>query len=142
MQPLSTMLHNPRNLAYLAGGAGTLLALGGWLLFRRRPTAEQLEARRRERLAAMGRITDGSLIDARPGFQQPQTVIYSYRIAGVAYECSQDISAVPGHVNVPALDLPIQVRYDRDNPGDSIVLAESWNGLWSVTNNPAQAQNQ
>jgi hypothetical protein len=28
------------------------------------------------------------------------------------------------------LDQPLQVRYDPRNPGNSVVVAESWSGLW------------
>ena len=60
----------------------------------RRPSALQLEERRRKRLATVGRIVDGSLINAEPAEETPQTIIYKYRIAGVTYECSQDVSAL------------------------------------------------
>ena len=29
------------------------------------------------------------------------------------------------------LDYPVQVRYNRTNPADSIVVAEDWNGFWT-----------
>ena len=140
MHPFSSLIHSHRTAAYAAGGVLAALAAGAVLLLRRRPTPEQIEARRRDRLAASGRITDGSLIDALPGLNQPQTIIYRYRIAGVTYECSQDVTAISCGLALPALDLPIQVRYDRDNPGDSIVLAEAWNGLWSLPPAPSDTQ--
>lgn len=95
----------------------------------RRPSAKQLEERRRQRLAAIGRIVDGSIIDAEPVDGTPQVIIYSYRIAGVTYECSQDVSALGPMVANLRLDYPVQVRYNRENPADSIVVAETWNGL-------------
>jgi hypothetical protein len=33
------------------------------------------------------------------------------------------------HVRDVRADLPIQVRYDMHNPGNSIVVSESWSGL-------------
>jgi len=108
-----------------AVGAGTLLA---WAIARRRrPSAKQIE----ERLAASGRIVDGSLVDAEPLESAPQTIIYRYRIAGVTYECSQDVSTLSALVKNIRLDFPVQVRYNRANPADSIVVAETWNGLWT-----------
>jgi len=112
-----------------AVGAGTLLA---WAIARRRrPSAKQIEERRRQRLAASGRIVDGSLVDAEPLESAPQTIIYRYRIAGVTYECSQDVSTLSALVKNIRLDFPVQVRYNRANPADSIVVAETWNGLWT-----------
>ena len=66
----------------------------------------------------------------------PQALIYRYRIGGVTYECGQDISMLQQllpdlGLSASIFGLPIQVRYDRENPADSIVLAETWNGLWN-----------
>ena len=120
--------------ASAAIAAGLTSIVGGvlFLLLRKRPSAAEIEALRREHLAASGRIVDGSLIDAAPTFSQPSVIIYRYRIAGVTYECSQDISTFAERIHDLDLDLPVQVRYDRANPGDSIVIAETWNGLWSM----------
>ena len=101
------------------------------IIRRRRPTAQQLEERRRLRLAAHGRIVDGSLVQTEPPEGEPRAVIYRYRIAGVTYECAQDVSAIPALVENLRLDYPVQVRYNRANPADSIIVAETWNGLWS-----------
>ena len=61
----SGVLAHPR----LSGGvvaAVSLAGVGVWLWVRsRRPSAEEVERRRREWLAAAGRLTDGSLTDAR-----------------------------------------------------------------------------
>jgi len=126
-------LRSPRNLAAIA--AGTAAAAGiAWYLFRRpRTSAEEMERRRRDLLAATGRITDGCIIDVR--LQQddaaatPLLIVYDYRIAGVSYECAQDVTLLADHVHDIRADLPIQVRYDPHNPANSIVVAESWNGL-------------
>jgi hypothetical protein len=109
--------------------AATLAGIA--IVVRRRPTAKQREERRRQRLASVGRIVDGSLINAEPAEETPQTIIYKYRIAGVTYECSQDVSTLGSLVQNLRLDYPVQVRYSRDNPADSIVVAETWNGLWT-----------
>jgi hypothetical protein len=59
----------------------------------------------------------------------PLIIVYNYRIAGVSYECAQDVTALAEQVREVRADLPIQVRYDMHNPGNSIVIAESWSGL-------------
>ena len=116
-----------------AGAAGALAVgcLIAWALLRSKPTAAQLEERRRRQLAEQGRIIDGVLTGAEPDERSPALVFYTYSIAGVRYECSQDISAVAGDGLGVTLDSPIQVRYLLENPGNSIVLAETWNGLWT-----------
>jgi hypothetical protein len=128
---------HPAASAAIAAGAASLFGALLFVLLRRRPTAAQIEAIRRNHLAETGRIVDGSLIDAAPTFAQPEIIIYRYRIAGVTYECSQDVSVFADRIHDLDLDLPVQVRYDRANPGDSIVIAESWNGLWSM--NPVKS---
>ncbi|HEX5284662.1 MAG TPA: hypothetical protein VFW30_11145 [Bryocella sp.] len=138
IQYMTHLLHvaHPR----IVGGAAAGVAIAGtalWLWVRsRRPSAEELERRRRDRLATMGRITDGVLIDARTltgeetNDTAPEVLIYSYRLAGVTYDCAQDVSKLPERVTGWRLDQPLQVRYDPRNPGNSVVVAESWSGLW------------
>jgi hypothetical protein len=119
-------------VAGIALGTVCLVVLAGIaFVIARRPSAKLLEERRRTRLAAVGRIVDGSLVDMDPVDETPTVIIYTYRIAGVTYECSQDVSALAGLVTNLRLDYPVQVRYSRDNPADSIVVAETWNGLWT-----------
>lgn len=108
-----------------------------WLFVRnRRPSVEEVERLRRDRLTRMGRITDGHLLDARTLANQetvsptPDVLVYSYRLAGVTYNCAQDVSLLSERVRGYSLDQPIQVRYDPRNPGNSIVVAEEWSGLW------------
>ncbi len=59
----------------------------------------------------------------------PCILIYRYVIAGVTYECAQDVSRLAEFVRHVRVDLPIQVRFDPRNPGNSIVVAEGWSGL-------------
>jgi hypothetical protein len=137
---MSPLLHgrDPRIAGTIA--AGVALAGGAiWLASRRkRPTQEEIERRRRDELAAAGRITDGVLLDARTlageasNSVTPEVLIYSYRLAGVTYDCAQDVSTLPDRVRHWKLDQPLQVRYDPRNPGNSVVVAESWTGLWQT----------
>lgn len=120
--------------ALVAGVAG----LGAWLFFfRKLPSAEELEFARRTFLTQSGRIVDGTLLDVRqvPG-EDGHTItllIYDYRIGGVDYECSQDISQMQGTVNAELVraGYPCSVRYQPGNGQNSIVVAENWSGLRS-----------
>ncbi len=111
--------------------AGTGLTF--WAILRARPTAAALEERRRHLLASTGRIVDGTLIGVEPSEREPRVVFYTYRVAGVSYECAQDVSPIEPRVAHLHLDFPVQVRYSHANPGNSIVVDEAWNGLWSAS---------
>lgn len=107
-----------------------------YLLLRRKPkTAEDLERERRAWLDRVGRITDGTVIDVQemPGtLERPSTLlIYQYDVAGVSYEASQDITYLRQLINLHScrLGLPTSVRFDPQNPGNSIVVSERWMGL-------------
>jgi len=125
---------------FLAGvAAAALLVLLGtgvvWWLRRRRKTPEQLERERRQRLNTMGRITDGTVLDVHeaPGERgtTQQLLVYRYDVAGVSYEASQEVTHLRHLVDLHScrIGLPASVKYDAQNPGNSIVLAEGWMGL-------------
>lgn len=119
-----------------------------YVYFNRKSDPEEVERLRREFLAEQGRITDATLIDTTlnqragrrsadevtelpPDFREPPPSVlqYQYRVAGVQYESAQDVSGLVEHVRNFRIDLPIQIRYDPQNPSNSIVVAESWSGL-------------
>jgi hypothetical protein len=123
-----------------------------------KPTAEELERQRRELLARSGRITDGTIMDtmiteartaavsvpemapqANTMAPTPQIIVYNYRIAGVTYECAQDVTTLAEYVHGIRTDLPVQVRYLPQNPANSIIVAESWSGLRLNSSRPYQA---
>jgi len=136
--PNPYLVRQPQGIATAATAIATLLALVGWWFWRRRLTPAQREERRRNRLATVGRIIDGTLIDTAPENDRPQAIIYRYRVSGVTYECGQDITTLAEKLpdigtNSAVFGLPVQVRYDRDNPADSMVVSETWNGLWNQT---------
>jgi len=127
-------------LAGLTTTAG-IGAVALWLVFRKRPTAEELERARRRFLVQSGRLVDGMLLDVCEVETAPAAkeksgrtltmLVYSYRIGGVDYECSQDITGMsevldPGQVRA---GFPCTVRYQPGNPQNSIVVAEEWSGL-------------
>ncbi|MGZ4787183.1 MAG: LPXTG cell wall anchor domain-containing protein [Terriglobales bacterium] len=117
-------------------GGATVLALGaGYFLRKRRKTPEQLERERRLRISVHGRIIDGTIIDAQEVANDDhapvQLLIYRYDVSGVSYEASQDITHLRQFVDIHTckIGLPSSVKYDPQNPGDSIVISEQWSGL-------------
>ncbi len=122
----------------LGAGLGTaagLAVLGLWLVTRKRPSPEELERARRKFLVQSGRIVDGMLLDIcdveGEGGRKLSMLLFNYRIGGVDYECSQDITDMgavldPAHVRA---GFPCSVRYQPGNPQNSIVVAEEWSGL-------------
>ena len=116
-------------MAALLGGAAT------WYFKRKRPSADELERARRRMLVQNGRIVDGMLLDVCEldgGEGHSLTMLlFSYRIGGVDYECSQDISALRGLLDIRQIraGFPCSVRYQPGNPQNSIVAAEEWSGM-------------
>jgi hypothetical protein len=126
---------NPFRLYSLVLG-GTGIAFSAYYLLRRKPkSAEELERKRREWLDNVGRITDGTVIDVQelPWENQRTStmLIYQYDVAGVSYEASQDVTYLRQWVNLHScrLGLPTSVKYDPQNPGNSLVVSERWMGL-------------
>ena len=153
--PLS--LRSPQVLAAIGVGVVTAAGIASYVLTRRKPTAEEMERERRDLLARSGRITDGTIMDtmimetrtadsnaseppADPdgSVPTPDIIVYNYRIAGVTYECAQDVTTLAEYVHNIRTDLPIQVRYAPHNPANSIVVAETWSGLRLNSSHPYQ----
>ena len=88
-----------------------------------RPKRED-EASRYTRLAKTGRITDGSVVDVKSDESNRIThVFYSYIIAGVEYECSQELTAEQqAHEGGYSPGTSVTIRYDPRQPGNSIVV--------------------
>jgi hypothetical protein len=112
-----------------------LAAVGAWMALRKRPTPEELELDRRRMLVQSGRLVDGMLLDicdvpAEDG-RTLKMLLFSYRIGGVDYECTQDISLLGEVVDVAQVraGFPCTARYQPGNPQNSIVVAEGWSGL-------------
>jgi hypothetical protein len=118
-------------IVVLAASAGLVL----WRILRKRPTPEELELARRQLLVQSGRIVDGMLldvctVDAEDG-RTLTMLLFHYRIGGVDYECTQDITNMPDLVNPAEVQagFPCSVRYQPGNAQNSIVVAEQWSGL-------------
>jgi hypothetical protein len=132
---------NAWEIAAGAAVAAGLAGVGLWLALRKRPTPEELECARRQFLARSGRLVDGMLLDiceveapARSKREAARTLtmlVYSYRIGGVNYESSQDITDMRGVVDAEQVraGFPCSARYQPGNPPNSIVVAEGWTGL-------------
>ncbi|HWC17209.1 MAG TPA: hypothetical protein VG498_09345 [Terriglobales bacterium] len=118
----------------LAGGLSTL-----FFATRKKKTAADHERERREFLDRVGRIIDGTVIDVvELNSDQPnaaQLLIYNYDVAGVQYEASQDVTHLRQYVDLHncRIGVPTSVKYDAQNPGNSIVVSERWSGLHSGT---------
>ena len=122
----------------LFSGASAASLLWFFVVRGRRKSPEQRERERRQRIAAIGRITDGTVIDVcEVPAQNPaaahatQLLVFHYDVAGVTYEASQDITSLRHFIDLHTcrLGIPTSVKYDPQNPGNSIVIAEGWAGL-------------
>ncbi|HET7104123.1 MAG TPA: hypothetical protein VFI20_08540 [Terracidiphilus sp.] len=129
-------------LAIVTAGAGT----GIWLLLRRRPTPDEVERARRGFLIQHGRINDGMLLDLfhseSADGRTRSMLVFSYCVGGVDYQCSQDITTLNDLID-PALlriGFPCSVRYQSGNPQNSIVVAEQWTGLRTLSSAPLSAE--
>lgn len=139
----SFSLRDPQMIGAIAAAG---LCVGGviaWVAMRKRPSEEELERLRRERLVKTGRIIDGTILDisdidaSESGRTDGmQLILYKYEIAGVVYECSQDVTHLKDHVNIYEcrLSFPCSVRYDPHRPANSIIIAEDWSGLRDTAN--------
>ena len=123
---------------YPALAFGAAVAIVGYALLSRRnkKPAEQLERERRAQLTLAGRIIDGNVIDVleleeSESGRQMILLDYKYDVAGVTYEASQDVTHLRQFIDLYScrLGLPASVKYDPHNPGDSIVISETWSGL-------------
>lgn len=127
---------NPRILLLslvAAGGTAVLMRL----MRSKKKTPDDRERERRLRIQEIGRITDGTVIDAQElpgdadGNGQAQLVMYTYDVSGVTYEASQDITSLRHLVDLHncRIGLPASIKYDPKSPGNSIVVCETWSGL-------------
>jgi hypothetical protein len=126
---------NTWEIAALSASIAILGALSLWLVFRKRPTAEELERSRRQFLVQFGRLVDGMLLDiCEVGGEDGRALtmlVYHYRIAGVDYESSQDVTNMAEVFDAAQVraGFPCTVRYQPGNHHNSIVVAEEWSGL-------------
>jgi hypothetical protein len=97
-----------------------------WLSARTKRDPAERERRRRLQVGSEGRIVDGSIVDVIDA-----SVLYSYTVAGVEYQCAQDLSALSEAVpeSLDSLIGPVTVKYLPANPGNSVIASENWSGF-------------
>jgi hypothetical protein len=132
---------NSWEIVAAASLAAVLFVAGLWLLLRRGPSPEARERARRQFLSHSGRVVDGMLLDicevdvaAKSKNAPPRTLtmlLYNYRIGGVDYESSQDVTDLLSEVDAAQVraGFPCSARYQPGHPQNSIVVAEEWSGL-------------
>ncbi len=125
-----------RYYSLVVGGSAVAVATGTYYWARaHRKTAEQREMERRLHLSSLGRITDGTVLDVHEYTNEGQApvelLIYTYDVAGVTYECSQDVTHLRPLVDIQSckIGVPASIKYDPHNPANSIVVTEVWSGL-------------
>ncbi len=121
-----------------------LLAATAALLYlyqQKLPSADELERRRRQHVASIGRIAEGQVLelsepespDATKSLngQPRQLVIYSYTISGVTYEAAQDVTTLLHRLRLERClsGVPASIKYDPANPSNSVIVSEEWSGL-------------
>jgi hypothetical protein len=117
----------------LCAVTATLAGLA-WLSRTKSPKPDP-EHDRRTWLSQAGRLTIGTALDVQDSYDADnhlvQLLIYRYDIAGVAYDASQDVTHLRQFIDVNSCrrGLPVSVKYDTHNPGNSIVISETWSGL-------------
>ena len=110
----------------LAAGALALLAAIALIIYRSRTAPSERERRRRHRIALLGRTGDAMLTDTHGDL-----IYYSYSVNGVPYSNAQDLGAlrslIPADANL--MIGPISHKYLPRDPGNSVVVCETWSGL-------------
>jgi hypothetical protein len=114
--------------AVLIGAAAVFVGLV--FLWRRRNNPDEKERRRRLHVNRHGRTTSGVVMDIAED-AAARLIHYTYRIGAVEYSACQDVTALDelvGH-DPSRIVGPAQVRYQKSNPYNSIVICEEWTGL-------------
>ena len=99
-------------------------AVYSWMT--KRPTAAELERRRREMVNSIGKMGDGTITEV----QQPN-ILYTYHVRGIEYLASQDITGMEASLPPEQWGVigPVSIKYDPRNPANSIIVSERWSGL-------------
>jgi hypothetical protein len=107
--------------------AALVAALIIFFRLRRRKSPAERERFRRQTIDKTGRIGTGAVSEF-----QGDTVYFVYSIGGIEYSATQDISAFRDRLppeNDYLLIGPCTLKYLNENPANSIVICEEWNGL-------------
>ncbi len=106
--------------------AGVAVGFGIHSWKKNRPTADELERRRRLGVATTGKLSDGTLTEVRG-----ECLIFSYDVGGMEYTAAQDVSTLSAILPDDHWKLigPVTVKYEIRNPANSIIISEHWSGL-------------
>jgi hypothetical protein len=145
---------NPRTQILVAMaiiGAGAAAAWNWSRMARwRQKDPNEVERLRRLDVNRRGRITTAEIVDlfepepagVTAASARPLMVIYKYQVAGVTYEVSQDVSALPAALSA-SRSLAFQtasIKYDPKAPTNSIIACEAWNGMDTPGDRPHNVQ--
>ena len=113
-------------LVFLCAAGVILAAGGGVILFRSRSNPRDRERRRRLAVNQKGRLSEALITDVNDGILH-----YTYRVGGVSYAASQDVSALRDQLPDDPARLIGQayLKYAPRNPANSILVCEQWSGL-------------
>jgi len=129
----------PGVIALAVAAAGMLIAAVVLAIrnHRNRPTAAELERRRRAQIHQAGKMGDGQIVDVE---KECASIIYSYSVAGVVYAASQDLTALESSLPPDVMTMvgPVSVKFDPRNPANSIVICEGWSGLRTKEHPPGK----
>ena len=134
---------DPQIFITLAAAGICIGGFAAYALLRRQSSPDELERERREMLVRKGRIIDGTVLDISDLSAEEsgrsnglKLILYQYDVAGVVYQCSQDVTMLAHLINIYEcrLGFPASVRYDPHNPGNSLIVAETWSGLRDTAN--------
>jgi len=122
----------------LGVGVAAILGWRRWARWRQKDPNE-IERLRRLDVNRRGRITTAEIVDllepepagAAALNPRPLMVIYKYQVAGVTYEVSQDVSALPSALSASRslASQTASIKYDPKAPTNSIIACEAWNGM-------------
>ena len=106
--------------------AAALAALAVWIARRMRSTPEKRERLRRLSIHTSGRLGDAFLTEVRENLLH-----YTYKVRGVQYEASQDVSTLRDHLPADPERMigMVGMKYLAKNPANSILICEEWSGL-------------
>lgn len=97
-----------------------------YIFTRHRADPGQREKNRRTRLYLTGRLAEGMILDL-----DETSIYYQYTVNGVPYSTAQDFSTIeiclPENRNL--VIGTVWVKFDSNNPANSIVVCEQWSGF-------------
>ena len=114
--------------AVLLGAVAVFVGL--FRIWRRANDVGERERRRRLGVNRAGRTASGVVLDIVDD-GVGRLIHYTYRIGAVDYNACQDVSALDDLMGEdPAWVVgAVQVKYQKTNPYNSIVVCEEWSGL-------------